>query len=259
MGGALGALDGIGVLVTRPVEQAEDLCRQIEDKGGRAIRCPVVEIREPQDSASMLRAAEHFNGYDMVIFVSRNAVRCMMPMVMTSEASPLRPRIAAVGEGTARELSRFGITVSTRPTQRFDSEGLLATQDCQAIAGKRVLLVRGEGGRELLAKVLTERGAILEHAVVYRRSMPDVDVASVHRSLERGEIDIVTATSSESLRNLFAIVGQRWVRRVQLVVIGERTYQLALELGVDSPPLLAAAASDEALCAAMVSWAAGRA
>jgi uroporphyrinogen-III synthase len=150
-----GRLDGIGVLVTRPAHQAEGLCALIEARGGRAIRFPTLEIREPSDPAlaeALLRTADSF---DVLLFVSANAVD------RAAAHLPKGPRaaIGAVGEATARALRTHGLEPSILPAGQWDSEGLLAAPALAEVHGRRVLIVRGEGGRPLLGEQLAARGA----------------------------------------------------------------------------------------------------
>jgi len=129
------------------------------------------------------------------------------------------------------------------------------------MAGKRVIIFRGEGGRELLAEELRARGATVEYAEVYRRGRPTQDNGPLLHAWARGEVDIITVTSGEGLRNLFDMVGQlgrQWLRKTPILVINERLVTLARELGVEAPPVIAEEASDEGIVAALAAWHRGR-
>jgi uroporphyrinogen-III synthase len=245
-------LDGIGVLVTRPAHQAEALCALIEARGGRAVRFPTLEIRDPRDPAAaeaLLRAADTF---DVLLFVSANAVERAAAHLRT----PPRAAIGAVGEATARALRSHGLEPSILPAGQWDSEGLLAAPALGDVRGRRVLIVRGEGGRPLLGEQLAVRGAEVRYAEVYRRAPTALDAEPLVARW-RDEVQVVVATSREVLDNLVARLGAAGLKRLRetpLVVVSERLAGHARALGIRRV-LVADAASDAALvqaaCAAV--------
>jgi len=247
-------LDGAGVLVTRPAHQADALCALIEARGGRAIRFPALEIREPRDpatAAALLGAADTF---DVLLFVSANAVEYAMPGL------PARPRgvIGAVGEATARALQAHGLEPTILPAGRSDSEGLLSAPALEDVRGRRVLIVRGEGGRPLLGDQLAARGAEVRYAEVYRRALPALDAGPLVARW-RDEVQVVVVTSREVLDNLVALIGPTGLERLRetaLVVVSERLASHARTLGIGRV-YVAAGASDEALVRAACAAARG--
>jgi len=254
-------LHGRGVLVTRPAHQADALCRLIEAAGGRAIRFPVLAIAPPRDLTAPLATVARLAHYDLAIFVSPNAVDYGLDLIGAHGGLPAGLRLAVVGEGSARALrARLGRGPDLQPTERYDSEGLLALAELQQVTGRRVVIFRGDGGRELLGQALRERGATVDYAEVYRREQPVVDVPALAAQLEAGAVDVVTVTSSEGLRNLLELAGAAnaaRLRRLPLVVVSERTAALAKELGFVQPAIIAALASDAGLVEAAARWAGG--
>ena len=253
-----GSLDGLGVLVTRPEHQADALCQRIERHGGVAIRCPALVIREPHDWAPALAIFDRLAGYDLAIFTSANAVDRAMPLIRERGGFPLRLEIAAIGKATAQALQRQGMTPGLQPKAGFTSEALLALPRFQRVAGQTLVIVRGEGGRELLAQTLTARGARIVRAEVYRRERPTLDAAALLERWARGEIGAVAVTSAESLLNLFdmlGIDGQDYLCETPLIVVSARIQQTAAELGC-SRLQLARDASDDAILAALLGLAA---
>ena len=249
-------LTGVRVLVTRPRDQAENLARLIEARGGEAIRFPVIEIAEPQDTRALLAAIDRLKDFAMAIFISPNAVNRAMNLILARGGLPEATRVACVGRGSARELKHFGIENVIVPPGRFDSEALLELPELQAVKGKRIVIFRGDGGRELLGDTLKSRGAKIEYAECYRRVRPNADMTPLLRRWARGEIDIVSVTSVASLRNLFDMVGeagQRWLTRTPLIVVGMRMAGVCRELGFKFEPRVAAA-SDEAILEAVQAW-----
>ncbi len=148
------------------------------------------------------------------------------------KASRVSARIAAVGNGTKRELESRGFVDVLAPEAGADSEALLALPEMQAVAGKRVLIVRGEGGRELLAESLTARGAQVEYFECYRRVAPRADPAPLIQAWDRGEVHAVTVFSTQALENLIAVAGTQRLARTPVFVNHARVAERAREAGI---------------------------
>lgn len=251
------ALAGVRVLVTRPRDQAENLARLIEARGGEAIRFPVIEIAEPQDTRALLAVIDRLKDFALAIFISPNAVKRAMNLILARGGLPPALLVACVGRGSARELKHFGVDKVIVPPDRFDSEALLELPELQQVAGKRVVIFRGDGGRELLGDSLRARGAEVVYAECYRRLRPDTDSTPLLRRWARGEVDIVSVTSVDGLRNLFDMLGkdgQPWLIRTPVVVVSERMAQVCRELGFTTEPRVAATPGDEAILEAIQAW-----
>lgn len=248
------SLNGLGVLVSRPDHQADFLCQWIEQHGGVAIRWPALVIREPRDWTPALALFDRLAEYDWVIFTSANAVDRAMPPLRERGGFPPRLEIAAIGQATARALAHHGVDHCLRPETEFTSEALLALPRLQQVAGQAILIVCGEGGRELLAETLATRGARVVRAEVYRRERPSVDVTALLERWGRGEIGAVVVASTETLLNLFdllGVAGQDYLRETPLIVIGARAVRAATNLGCHHV-LLAQEAGDTAIAAALL-------
>lgn len=250
------ALAGLRVLVTRPRHQSEALAALIEARGGTALRFPAIEILAARDEEAASAAMADLDSYSMLVFVSPNAVSHGLAL---AAALPARARVAAVGESSAAALEQAGIAPVLRPAGDASSEALLALPELaeDAIDGARVLIVRGEGGRELLGCTLSKRGARVTYAEVYRRAKPAADASDVAERGRAGGIDAVVATSVRGLDNLFEMLhegGTDWLTRVGYVVISERLAAHARSLGAEIPPVVAARADDEALVDALIRW-----
>lgn len=242
-------LAGLSVLVTRPTEQATSLSELIQAARGRPIGFPALEIRGPRD----VPTARHELGLaarsDFLIFVSANAVRYAFGML--PDTLPARLRIAAVGQATAHALSKAGLDADLVPAQ-MDSEGLLALPALAQVAGRRILIVRGDGGREVLADTLRARGAEVHYAEVYRRQLPQRNPSNLIRHWD-DMVDVVTVTSNQLLDNLFTLLGEEggaMLRRTPLVVISQRMAEHALAHGCEQVHV-AASAQDEAIIATL--------
>ena len=224
------------IVVTRPAGQAETLADLIRAAGGAPIVFPVIEIRDVADVKPLAALIDRLDEFDFAVFISANAVAKAMNLVQSRRAWPDRVRVATIGKGSEKALKRFGFADIVAPTGRFDSEALLELAPLADVAGKRVVIFRGDGGRELLGDTLVARGASVEYAECYRRVRPDVDVAPLLKLWARGELDAVTVTSSEGLHNLYDMVGklgQQWLRRTPAFAPHARIAASARALGLE--------------------------
>jgi uroporphyrinogen-III synthase len=246
------ALAGRGIVVTRPREQAGRLAALLESEAARVLVFPALEIADPSDPALALKIIAELPGYDLAVFVSPTAVDRAFRLV---RAWPAGLRAAAVGKGSARELERRGVREAIVPEGGADSESLLAMPQLEQVEGKRVVVFRGEGGRELLGETLRARGARVEYAEVYRRTRPQADPAPLLEAWKKNEVDAVTVTSAAALRNLAAMLGESGMealRRTPLFAGHERVAAQARRLGVRE--VLVAGASDEEMRARLVAY-----
>jgi uroporphyrinogen-III synthase len=235
------SIAGRGVLVTRPRELAAPLAEALELRGARALLFPAIEIEQLPAPAPLARLGD----FDLVVFVSPSAVR----------AQPRWPaglRAAAVGAGTARELRKAGVREVVAPAEGGDSEALLALPALASMAGRRVLIVRGEGGRRLLGDTLAARGAVVEHAECYRRRRPGADAAPVLSAWTNRRLDAVTVFSAEGLDNLFALLGAELMTRAPLFVPHARVAAHAKTRGAQE--VVVAGAADDAMLERLVAY-----
>jgi uroporphyrinogen-III synthase len=193
------SLRGRGILITRPREQAGALAALVQAQGGQAIVFPVIEIVELPPPQVLEGLVE----FDLAVFVSPTAVEKGLRLV---PQWPAQVAVAAVGPGTRKALAARGIREVIAPRSGADSEALLCLPELRDVAGRRVLVFRGEGGREVIAAELTERGARVEYAECYRRVRPSADPQPVIEAWRRGEVHAVTAFSGEAVENLWALL-----------------------------------------------------
>jgi uroporphyrinogen-III synthase len=249
-------LQGLGVLVTRPEQQAMPLCRLLEAEGAVSFRLPAIEIKPTSQQRSLSAHLGPLDRFDLIVFTSANAVRFGAQLLAQRRDLTL----GAVGLATARALNQAGYRVAIVPEGRADSEGLLEHPRLQHVTGKRVLLVKGVGGRELLADELTARGAAVVAAEVYERRAATpgaAQLAMTEEGLRSGQIQVITATSAEVGLNLLAMAGLGWraaLERAHWLVASARIAATLKEQGVAAPMLTAATAEDQDLVAALVAW-----
>jgi uroporphyrinogen-III synthase len=168
-------------------------------------------------------------------------------------------KIATVGASSAAALREHGLAPDLVPAHQYNSEALLALGELQDMHGKRVVIMRGNGGREHLRDTLRARGAEVDYVEVYRRVCPETDSHLMRSLLQPGALDVITVTSNETLQNLFTMAGvsgQPQLRTLPLVVASERQAQLAQELGFEHAAVVAENAGDAALVEAVKRFAA---
>ena len=246
------SLAGRGIVVTRPAHLAGELERLIRASGGNPILFPVLEIRDVADPGPLDALIARLDEFDLAIFISPNAAEKAMHLITARRALPARLAVAAIGSGGVRTLGRYGVTRVIAPAGRYDSEALLEQPALTDVKGKRVVIFRGEGGREVLGDTLAARGALVEYAECYRRCRPDTDAAPLLAAWAGSTLDAITASSSESVRNLHDMVGssgRERLGRTPLFVPHPRIAETAHALGLAR--LIVTGAGDEGLVAGM--------
>ncbi|MDX1573241.1 MAG: uroporphyrinogen-III synthase [Methylophaga sp.] len=219
------ALEGLRVLVTRPAAQADKLVSLLEQQGATPVLFPLIEIKAIDASSWPII---DWRKIDWLIFISRNAVQHFC--VGLAKKLPARLQCVAVGNGTAQAMRDQGLTVSLQPEISNGSEGLLTLPEMQQLNNQKIVIVRGQGGRELLADTLQARGATIRYIEVYSRQLPKVSSAQRNAALET---DILLATSVQSVANLLRIFASTKEQMIAkpLIVLSERIKQYALAQG----------------------------
>lgn len=244
------------VVITRPAGQSNELIARLAAAGVAVLDFPLIDIAPVADDAPLRAALASLERYALVVFVSPNAVD--HAFARSNAIWPHALPIGVVGPGSVQALVRHGVTapaynvisppsVSNDDTGRFDSESLFAALDtalgASTLEGKRVLIVRGDGGREWLADRLREAGAEVETVAAYRRLVPEPSIggwARVH-TLLAGEPHAWLLTSSEGVRNLHELAQDHLtvdeiaqLKRAAMVTPHPRIAQTARALGFDS-------------------------
>lgn len=239
-------LTGVNVLVTRPAHQVEPLCQLLKTHGAQPWRLPTLAIEDCAASSGLANNSLDWMQLDWLLFVSPNAVAhalAYLPIPL-----PNQLRVAAVGNKTAAALAEHGIHVICGAAP-YTSETLLAVPELQAVAGQQILIVRGVGGRELLAETLQQRGAQVNYCDVYQRVCPPTP-----NWVFDAPIDIAVTSSQQGLENLFAMLqGCAWLPQTPLVVMSERIRPIAQQLS-RAKVWVAPQAGDEGLVQAVLKW-----
>ncbi len=224
-------LAGLGVLITRPTAQAAGLRARIAELGGCPVLFPALDIL-PLDPA--VSTQYDLAACDLAIFVSPSAVQFGLAR---SPSWPAGLPVAGLGQGTAAALRAGGVAAVLVPDTGADSEHLLALPQLQDMAGRHVCIFRGDGGRELLADTLRARGASVDYIPCYRRGLGSADPAPLRETWRRGGIQAVTVLSTQTLDNLFTLLGEDdagLIRATPMFAPHARIIGHARDLGVAS-------------------------
>ena len=261
------------LLNTRPINQAQALANMVTEEGGISLSCPTLEIEFLTDAGSSLIAQTDF---DVIIFTSVNAIKGFLQQTaFVGEKSVLERTIAgvkiyAIGQATAEYGQQAGLSIETLSAQKFDSENLLAHAAIQQVNGLNMLLVKGEGGRKLIAQTLLERGARVATLEVYKR-VPAVFCQNEWGQFLKSPQPNLLLTSLDSwqslkqhLQNYYAEIlntdlsqnkpffsAHFWQQITQVVVMSERIKAALQQQGCTVPIKVVATQSNAGIIAAI--------
>lgn len=227
----------------------------IRSSGGEAVLFPAIEIVDPSDLTSLNKQIDLLHTFDLAIFISPAAVKRGVKQVRTRREWPARLPLAAVGPGSARALEACGFQNIVAPAGQSDSEALLALPELNQVSGKRMVIFRGEGGREMLAETLRQRGAEVAYAECYRRAKPQASLAPILDAHQQTPLSAITITSAEALDNLFDIAGaanQPVLARIPFFVPHRRIAESARQRGIRT--IIMTAGGDAGLVEGMVKF-----
>lgn len=207
----MSSLTGLNVLVTRPQAQQQSLCDAIEAGGGRAISLPLIEISPVSDASELEKiktSIRSLDNYHLLIFISTNAASYGAQWINDYWPQfPIDVAVVAVGPTTARTVSALLDCKVISSDSGMTSEDLLKLPVFDDVSDKRIAIFRGSGGRELLADTLRSRGGEVDYIEVYRRTAIDYAREELLKLTEVNSINVLSITSSESLKQLLAILG----------------------------------------------------
>lgn len=252
-------LAGKTVWHTRPLDVAEGLARRCRALGATVLTAPVLDIRPLPAQHPAMRSAEsrlsRLAHYDTVIFVSANAVRHGLAVVDRLDGGwPECVQCLAIGDTTRRMLGERGIVALQAAGARMNTEALLELPQLQQLSGRRMLIVRGLGGRTRLASALRERGAEVDYAEVYQRLKSGTLAPEIAENIAAERLSFVTAASGESVEKMLQLVDERLhlpLCNATVVVPGERVAAVARRRGFVRVAV-AVNAGDEAMTRAIL-------
>ncbi len=247
------------ILNTRPLHQQEGLKSLLEAEGAEVVAFPAIEITECEITHFHRNLNENIEHYHIALFVSRNAVDGAFRFL---EGNTLADdlQLGVIGEGTGRALAGYvndldGRLIQSRP---YNSEGLLAAAELQQIAGKNILIFRGQQGRNLLGDELRKRGASVDYCEVYRRKIPDYDADCFAQLTKQRFPTLAVFTSNEGMNNILNLTSGHLRRKlldIPWLLISERMRESAVNLGHNAITIIAAVADDEGIQLTINEWA----
>lgn len=268
------------LIITRPRAQAEPLAERLRVQGIDSLVFPLLEIRPFTEQHDLKFAFQELAEFSLAIFVSPNAIEIALNAYAAMTSAIWPTPIAVLGPGSIKALERHGINskntriispvnllhakqdvIEQSAGHYFDSEKLLealtdAGLDLQTLHGKRVLLIRGMGGRELLAQTLRQAGVELTIVEIYQRCMP-VPNAILWTELKKviRSPHIWLLTSAEAAQNLSALrQAQSWLPLTSTLVTHPRIAEIAGKIGFSKISLVDNLDLDDLRVAMLSDW-----
>ena len=247
-------LEGVGVLITRPAGRAGSLVDAIEAAGGTAVEFPLLEI-ELQPSPAMLHPDGNPLDRDaLLVFVSVYSVHALQSVLREGASLPAQVSLAAIGRATARALTSLGLSVDLLPQGGEDSESLLQSLGSLNLEGRQVVILRGQSGRELLARELHRLGAKVSQVQCYRRcavSDPPMEAFQRWLSLPKGVVTITSVAILEALLNVVAAPDKHRLKARPVVALSDRIGAACRQSGFVGPIAVASGTGPADICEAI--------
>ncbi len=233
------SLSGRVILVTRAAAQAGEFSGMLAELGARVIECPTIRLVPPEDYTELDRSIASLADYDWLIFTSANAVKFFFARLaeLGKDARAMGPcRVCAVGPKTAAALLPLGVRADLVP-EDYKAEGVIAAFRAMDVKGKRFLFPRGDKARDVIPAGLADLGGEVVSPVTYCNVTPEYPPDLVMQALEGKKIDCATFTSSSTVENLAAMLGENnllhLLEGVAVAAIGPITARTCRELGLD--------------------------
>ncbi len=246
------------ILNTRPAHQQADLTAMLEADGATVLPFPAIEIALAEPGSVDLDPS----AWDILLFVSRNAVDGVFRLIDAADL-PSGQTYGVIGSATRAALVGYlgdpgACLIESEP---YNSEALLEADALRQVDGKRILICRGQQGRNLLGDELTARGARVAYCEVYRRRLPPPNAEAFNRLVAAAWPTLVVLTSNEGMLNLFELVdagAAAHLRQTPWLLISERMRESAQKLGHNADVVIARSASDDGIRQTICDWAASR-
>ncbi len=225
-------LHGVKVVVTRARAQASELARRLTSLGAVPIELPAIRIEPRTESDEVRRAVAEIGGYELICLTSPNGVEtlCAAMVAQGRDARAIAgATVAAIGPGTEAALRDIGVIADVVP-ERSVAEALVEALEQVSVEGKRVLVARAAEARDVLPDALRERGAEVDVVALY----DTVAEAPTEQEIDAAaDADFVTFTSSSTVTNLVAALGDRLPRGARVISIGPITSEAASAAGLE--------------------------
>ncbi|HEY0961066.1 MAG TPA: uroporphyrinogen-III synthase [Pseudomonadales bacterium] len=247
------ALSGTTIWLTRPAGQVGSLRAALESHGARVETLPLLVIEPLPLTTSERQKLIDLDRYDLLFFVSTNAATLGLDAIAQWWPQyPVGILNFAVGPGTAAVLEQRGLTAHY-PRERMTSEALMALPELRDVSGKKALIVRGVGGREIIAEGLRAGGALVDYLELYRRAAPQYDGKYLRKLMREAAPSAIVISSADALDNLHLLFGglPGW-EQLPLLASSPRLGEHAKALGFQSIALVEGA-TDAAIISGLLS------
>jgi len=232
-------LMGRSIVVTRAREQASDLVNRLSELGAECIECPMIKAAPPDDFKPLDMAIDNLSSYAWLVFTSVNGVNFFFNRLFEKNRDVRdlnRVRTAVIGPATAKRLFDFGLKSDVVP-ESYRGESVVKAFAKEDIIGKKILLPRAKEARPVLPLELARMGAVVDDVEAYCTKAVKDDAAVILKRLEERTIDMITFTSSSTVKNFHAFLPpERFnslVQGVTIASIGPITADTARNLGFD--------------------------
>ena len=231
-------LSGKRIVVTRAREQASDLVRLLSDLGANCLECPTIKVVPPGNGEPLDTAIERLSSYDWLVFTSVNGVKYFFDKLFTKNGKDLRSlghlQTAVIGPATEKRLFDYGIKSDLVP-ESYVAESILNSFKKKNLKGKKILLPRAGEARPILPQELKKMGAEVDEVAAYCTQIVPDNAETLLQHLEDQTVDVVTFTSSSTVKNFHALLPQakieKLMQHVVVASIGPITANTAIDLG----------------------------
>jgi uroporphyrinogen-III synthase len=240
-------LKNLQILITRPEPLAQPLANALTAAGAQTNIFSTLNIKSLSENIAHVNLAL----FDIIIFISPNAVLNSVA-VSPEHWQKLSSAIISMGSGTTQTLAKYQVAVTAEPGAGATSESLVHLNVLQNVADKKILIVAGQGGRDVIMKTLQQRGAQCQKVAVYQRVKPKQTMP-----LWPQPFDVIIVTSGESLTHLQQTIDeteQQNLFTTPLLVISQRMVNLVKQSAFTGPVLVSQGASNEAIITCLTEW-----
>lgn len=226
------------LLLTRPSQEFAVVAEALAAEGVSSVSLPLLDIEPLAEKPPERHCIMDLDRYPVVIVVSKPAARLLLERIDNYwPQPPLEQHWFCLGSGTGQLLIDYGLIPVEWPDTASDSEALLALPSLQEALGqgrRQVLLVKGEGGRELLADSLRRWGVAVDTLCLYRRVLPEYTSDVLRQTLEDKRLNGLVVTSGQSLESLRRLAADMWpcLERLTLFVPSSRVAHMARSMGL---------------------------
>jgi uroporphyrinogen III methyltransferase/synthase len=221
-------------VVTRSRQQAGALTAPLRALGAEVLELPTIRIEPPVDVRAFAELVQDAHAYDWIVFTSPNGVTAFFDLFfkLYDDAREIgAARIAAIGPGTAERVKDYHLKVELQPEESVAESVARSFQKQGDIENLRILVAQGEKARDVLPRLLSELGAIVDQGIAYRTVPETSDPTGARQRLLDEGADLITFTSSSTVENFMAL-SLPWPKGMRLASIGPVTSRTAREHGL---------------------------